>query len=313
MLWGTLIASFGLILPMLLPGRAGLYGSQLITGSAFTFFILAAQKTVGTQSSNAWVREQKVAVYSMGVALGGFFGPIPAGFLGEFFGYERAFLALGLLMLVALFFTQRLPADPAAQVVSATPERRSNPLQVLAYHQFMGRAFLISSLVLLGKDMYVAYFPIYAVDKGLSASVIGIIIGLHNGGGVVMRSLLLPLTRHFGKNRVVIFSILGSGALFLVLPLFQDPILLTLVSLGIGLGLGLGQPLSMSTTIALSPVGKIGETLGLRLSFNRLTQVVTPLGFGGIVLITGLTGTFTVVGAILLLGSLRLSIPDSET
>lgn len=84
-------------------------------------------------------------------------------------------------------------------------------------------------------------------------------------------------------------------------------------SLLIGIGLGLGQPLTISTAIALSPAKKEGEVLGVRLAFHRLTQVVAPLAFGGLVLLTGVPGTFLAVGAVLIACTPRLFIPDAET
>jgi len=88
--------------------------------------------------------------------------------------------------------------------------------------------------------------------------------------------------------------------------------LLTLISLAIGMGLGVGQPLSISTTVTLSPAAKVGEVLGFRLTCNRLTQVVTPLSFGGIAIFTGVMGIFWVIGGILIVGCTRISIPNEQ-
>lgn len=313
LLAGTLFAGLGLALPELMPGRVGLYASQVVTGSASTLFVLAAQRSVGTLSSEAWARERNVAVFSLGVALASLAGPIPAGFIAERLGYGPAFVVMGGVTLTSLLVSFRLPADRPTGPEGRARFPTGNPLRVLSYNPYMGRAFLISSLILMAKDMYVAYFPLYAVSIGLSASAIGIIIGLHNGGGVVMRLVLLPMVEMFGKNRVVISSIALGGVLFLLLPFLQGFVLLTLVSVGIGLALGLGQPLSISTTIALSPRDKLGEVLGVRLGFNRFTQAVVPLGFSGAVLLTGVAGVFAVVGALLCLGATRLRIPDEHS
>ncbi|MFP4326590.1 MAG: MFS transporter [Paracoccaceae bacterium] len=307
---GTLFAGLGLALPELAPGRVGLYASQVVTGSASTLFVLAAQRSVGTLSSEAWARERNVAVFSLGVALASLAGPIPAGFIAERLGHGPAFLALGAVTLLSLPVSLRLSADRPATPAGGAQFPAGNPLRVLTYNPYMGRAFLISSLILMAKDMYVAYFPLYAASLGISAGAIGIIIGLHNGGGVVMRLVLLPMIEMFGKNRVVIVSILLGGLLFVALPFLDGIVLLTLASVGIGLALGLGQPLSISTTIALSPRDKLGEVLGVRLDFNRFTQAAVPLGFGGAVLVTGVAGLFVVVGVLLCLGASRLHIPD---
>jgi predicted MFS family arabinose efflux permease len=309
----TIVAAAGLALPELVPGRAGLYASQVVTGSASTLFILAAQRSVGMIASDSRTRERNVTVFSLGVAMASFAGPIPAGVVGEQLGYAMAFLVMGVFTLLSLAISVRVPPDRPDAPTEPAAVRIGNPLRVLGYNPFMGRAFLISSLILMAKDMYIAYFPIYASTLGLSASAIGLIIGLHNGGGVVTRLVLLPLVERFGKNRVVIWSILAGGLLFLVLPLVTGMFLLTIASVGIGLALGLGQPLSVSTTIALSPSRKLGEVLGVRLGFNRFTQAVVPLCFGGAVLVTGVAGVFAVVGTLLCVGATRLRIPDEHS
>ncbi|PWJ20583.1 MFS transporter [Jannaschia seohaensis] len=313
LLSGTLLAGLGLMLPDLLAGRAGLYASQVVTGSASTLFVLAAQRSIGSQSSDAMSRERNVAVFSLGVALASLAGPVPAGFIAERFSFETAFLLLGGVTLLSLPVCSALAKDRPAPAETGGTRPAGNPLHVLGYNPYMGRAFLISALILMAKDMYIAFFPLYAASAGLSAGAIGLIIGLHNGGGVVMRLALLPLVKAFGKNRVVLSSILLGGMLFLVLPVVEGVVLLTLASLGIGMALGLGQPLSISTTIALSPSDKLGHVLGVRLGFNRLTQAVAPLGFSAALLMTGIAGIFVLVGAVLCLGATRLGIPDEQS
>ncbi|WP_422368673.1 MFS transporter [Pelagibius sp.] len=312
LLASAVIGGAGLIIPHVFPSREGMYLSQLITGSGWTVFILAAQKNIGGMENDAWSREKNVAVFSLGMALGSFFGPLIGGVMGDYIGYDWAFLTLGLIVLIAFFVLLPLPPVGITKVTHVPTPSSSNPLKIFGYHRYMGRAFLISSLILMAKDMYVAYFPLYAYALGVSASWVGIIIAIQNGGGVIMRVFLLPLVKTFGKNKVVVCSILFSGIFFLTIPFSESLVALTLVSLAIGLGLGLGQPLSITTTINLSPPDKVGEVLGFRLSCNRLTQVVTPLMFGGVVLFTGVAGTFWIIGLILTVGCMKLRIPAEE-
>lgn len=306
--FSLVLTAFGLVLPWIMPGRPMLYASQLITGSGFTFHILAAQKTAGDHPNPA-IRERRIAIFSQGVALGGFAGPFLTGFIGQNLGLDWAMLLAAPLPLLGLlvmpFVRTTLPKEDAGQ-----GRARISPTRILGYHPYMGRAFLISSLVLLGKDFYLAYFPVLAEGRGISTAWIGIIIGVHNGGGVIMRLFQIALVERFGKSPTIIASILVSGLFFVALPFGDGIVALTLISLAMGLGLGLGQPLSISTTVNLSPPDKTGEVLGFRLTLNRLTQFVVPIGFAGVVTVSGIAGAFVIVGVTLALGSLRLNIPD---
>lgn len=309
------IGSIGLFIPALMPGREGLYLSQLVAGTGFTAYVLAAQKYVGQNSADLWARERNIAVFAMGVALGSLVGPLVAGVGADFAGFLIAFLFLGAVGLGGLLFLLPLLASDGA-AARAKPKavvgesRGRNPLRIFGYNPYLGRAFLISALILMGKDMYIAYFPLYGIEVGLSATAIGAIIALHNAGGVVMRFFMLPLVRVIGKNRVVVWSVVGSGMFFLLIPLFGDIWVLAALSLAVGLGLGLGQPLAITTTMNLSPPDKVGEVLGFRLMLNRLTQFVAPLGFAGASFVMGVSGTFVILGALMLVGSFRVKIPD---
>ena len=229
-----------------------------------------------------------------------------------------AFAWLAGVSLFALVLLSVLLASDGAAVralprPAPAPAGRRNPLRVFGYNPYLGRAFLIGALILMGKDMYIAYFPLYGIEAGLSATAIGAIIALHNAGGVVMRFFMLPLVRVVGKNRVVIWSVVTSGLFFLLIPVFEDQWYLAAISLAIGLGLGLGQPLAITTTMNLAPPDKVGEVLGFRLMLNRLTQFLAPLGFAGATFLSGASGTFVIIGAVMLAGSLRLKIPaDAE-
>lgn len=314
---GGLVGALGLLLPFAWTGRTGLYISQLISGTGFTVFILAAQNQSGKVAVDTWARERAVAVFSLSVALGSFFGPFLGGFISEYAGYDWGFLMLGMPALAAVGFvfplmkSDRIGNASEAQA-KAEAFKMNNPASILRYHRYMFRAILVSSLILMGKDLFVAYFPLYAISVGISASWIGIIIALHNGGGVVMRYFMLPLVGLIGKNRVIIWSIAFGGIGFMILPLISNVAGLAAISLAIGLGLGLGQPLSITRTINLSPPNKVGEVLGFRLACNRFTQLVTPLAVSGVVLVTGVSGVFVLIGIVLTIGSTRISVPEEH-
>ncbi len=313
---GGVVGAIGLVLPFIAGGRTGLYISQLVAGTGFTIFILAAQNQSGRFATSPWAREQSIAIFSMGVALGSLIGPFIGGFVAQYLGYDWAFLILALPALLSTGFVIPLIAQDktynARQPASAHSASFGNPRKIFGYHRYMFRAFLVSSLILMGKDMFVAYFPLYALSLSISAAWVGVIIGLHNAGGVVMRFFLLPIVRLVGKNKVIILSIAFAGISFLALPFTESVAGLIIVSVAIGLGLGLGQPLSITRTIALSPQSKVGEVLGFRLACNRLTQVLTPLAISGVVVLTGVSGVFVLLGLVLSFGSTRISVPEHE-
>ena len=57
-------------------------------------------------------------------------------------------------------------------------------------------------------------------------------------------------------------------------------------------GIGCCQPITMMLTFTGSAEGRSGEALGLRLTVNHLTRVLTPVIFGSIGSIFGLFAVF---------------------
>ena len=85
--------------------------------------------------------------------------------------------------------------------------------------------------------------------------------------------------------------------------------MLIALSFTLGLGLGVGQPTVMALLHRVSPPGRVGEAVGLRMTLINGTQTVLPTAFGsaGSALSSVLTGSLTVApifwGVALLVGA----------
>jgi MFS family permease len=112
--------------------------------------------------------------------------------------------------------------------------------------------------------------------------MIGVVMAAYAAASFVIRAILPGLVRKLDEDRVLSYSLFLSGGTFLLFPFFQDVYLLSLISFILGLGLGCGQPLSIMLTYNRSPQGRSGEALGMRLTVNKLTQIMIPLVFGSI-------------------------------
>jgi len=110
---------------------------------------------------------------------------------------------------------------------------------------------------------------------------------------------------------------LGAGAfeigiLISVSSVLQNPGILTLVAFLLGLSLGCGQPLSMILTYNRSPDGRAGETLGLRITVNKVIQIGVPLVFGSIGSAFGLIPVFWCNAVLLVTGGYLNQKPDKD-
>lgn len=314
LLISAFISFFSLLIPFLMTNLFGIYLSQIIGGLCQTVFVLSAQSYVGS-SSNSIKREHNIAIFSLGVAAGSFVGPLLGGALSDYIGYVEAFALLGFFCLASACFIPLLTFPPTKSEVEVRQDiellRGNQTLELLKISN-LRKAFLISSLVLLARDIYIAYFPLLAYQMGISATSIGVIVALHTGAGVLVRIFMSRLVVKFGKSEVIVFSIFVAGLLYILIPVTESIIWWGMLSFLLGIGLGIGQPLSISSTIYFSPKNRTGEALGLRLSFNRLTQVLAPVLFGGIAGLLSIASIFWIIGLLLMVGSPKTYINYKE-
>lgn len=284
----VLAASAGLVLIFLFPGLPGIYVSQLVSGLAYALFLVAALEFI-EHCSTPETRDSNVMRLSIGNAVGSFIGPSVGGSLSDLAGYETTFLMLGGVGIAASFLTFFLAREEAKPQVRR--QAGGSALGLLGIPGFR-RAIAISVLVLLGKDMYTAYFPLLGEQFGYSPTLIGVAVSLNALAGIFVRVVLTRMIASFGKAAVLAGSFLLSAVCFAVIPLFPQAALQLVLSFLLGLGLGIGQPLSMSESLAALPKDRLSDGLGLRISFNRASQVASPVLFGGLSAVFGLSGIF---------------------
>ena len=308
LIWSSLFGSVSLMIPVAFPNLSGLFASQILAGLSTTLFVVSAQSYAG-HTDEPSKREQNVMKFSIGAAIGSFVGPLAGGYLADWIGTPRSFFLLGGIALLAVLFSFFLIENgkPIESEREKEKPKLSATLQLLKISN-VRRAFLISSLILLGKDMFTSYFPLLAVEFGLSSTSIGIIVALNALAGIFIRWVMPQLIDRFGRNVVIVGSVVSSGVLFLMLPFFHHDFVLGLLSFLLGMGLGIGQPLSISTTLSSLPQERIAEGLGLRLTANRLTQTTAPFVFGMIAHLFGLSSVFFITGAIIVAGSAKTRI-----
>ncbi|MFB5281213.1 MFS transporter [Peribacillus sp. Hz7] len=303
---GPLIASiiFGILSMLILSifhNLVGVYISQIFSGFAQLVFVLSMQAYSG-QFPKSKLREYYISVFSIAVAAGSFFGPLFSGFLTDLIGYSTAFLTLSFVLagplLLSLFFSEK----KAMSIQEKKNEK--NSFQLLRIPD-LKRAVLVSSVGLLAKDTYIAFFPLFAAENGLSPSAIGGIIALNAGAGMFIRSFLPWVSKRVDRDVIITISIFVSGIMYMLNPLSNHILWLSILSIILGFCTGICQPLSIFATIIALPKERVAEGLGLRLTFNKLTQVVGPLSLGSLSPVFGIAGVFYACGAIILIGSLH--------
>lgn len=295
MIAGTAILACGLIIPYLWPKLPALYISAVLIGIGFIFYNVSAQNLAGALGTPE-ARTRNFSTLGLGYSGGHMVGPLIGGYAIDYYGFPTAYLAYAILMALALIV---LLASRRADTASrAEIGERKSTLQLLQSPR-LRRAIIVSGLVVTGWDLYGFYVPIYGHSIGLSASTIGVILGVFAVASFVVRIVLPLFTRRYGVERVLSIAMFAGAAAFLPFPFIDFVPALLALSFAIGFALGCGQPLTLNIVYNRSPAGRSGEVTGLRLTINNITHIGVPLAAGALGTALGVAPVFWVSGAIL--------------
>ena len=285
---GAAGGGLGMLMPYLFPGMPALFVAAFMNGFAFTFMNVTLQNLVGLQSTPD-EQARNFSNFSLALATANFAGPLIIGFSIDHLGYANACLVIVAISLipVALLVMKRtaLPQTKSKQ------KPAGNLLEALT-KPGVWRVLATSSLVVTGIDMFQFYLPIYAHSIALSASVTGIVLAAFSAAAFVVRLVMPSLLNKMTVEELLAGSFFLGAITFALVPLFHNGWILMLLSFAFGIGMGCCQPITLMLTFSGSTEGRSGEALGLRLTVNHLTRVVTPVVFGAIGSLCGLFAVF---------------------
>ena len=308
MLLGSLALGCGLVLPYLWHGLAALFVSATLIGTLYIFYTVSAQHLIGAFGAGHQ-RTRNYATFSLGVALTALLGPTVTGFLIDSAGHQSTYLVLALFSLgpivFLLFFARGLPR------LAEDGKRSGQRTMDLVRNLPLRRAFIAAGIIETGGELYNFYMPIYGHSIGLSASLIGIVIGTYAVGVLITRLVMTALVRRSSEEAVLCGSLALAAAACVLFPFVTNVYMLAVISFVLGVGLGCCGPLSMVITYNRAPEGRSGEAMGLRQSFNKFTEVLVPLIFGTLGSAFGLGPAFW-MDAVLLGGGALLMKADAQ-
>jgi MFS family permease len=288
--------TIGLALPFALPGLPVLYLSVALFGLSWVFFVVAMQTLVNSVGG-ATARPRNVANFSMSVSIGQLVGPLVTGVAIDQFGFRVTFALLALLPLVPFAAVLLRPGLlPARGPVTEQPGGGS---LALLRDTRLRPAIVSGALVVAAVDLFAVFMPILGHGLGLSATVIGVILGSFALATFVVRFAMPALMRRLGSRTLMTATLLCSALVLAAVPLSARPEVLIALGFLLGLCLGCGQPLSLMMVYNRAPPGRAAEAVGVRFTIVNLTHMAIPLVFGTLGAATGVMAAFWATAALL--------------
>jgi MFS family permease len=295
-------AAAGAALALAFPIFPVLCLAALLTGGATGAATIALQRHVGRAAHDSTQLRQVFSWLAIGPAVSNFIGPFFAGLMidhagsaaGSTEGYRAAFALMAILSLLTWFWVRDTVELPSVIAPAGGPPQRAWDL--LNDPPFR-RLILANWLLASCWDVHTFVVPLLGHERGLSASVIGSILGAFAVAAAAIR-VLMPLVAERLRERVVVAgAMVITAVLFGVYPLLGSALAMGLCSVLLGLALGSVQPMVMSLLHQITPVSRHGEALGLRLMAINASSVLMPMLFGTAGVVIGVGGVFWVVGA----------------
>lgn len=266
---------------------AGLLAACVLLGTGHLGSVVAQQALVANRTERA-AYDRAFGRYTFAASAGQALGP---GLIMLFGGgatipdtsaiFSASAVLAAVLVLTALF----LPG------IGGSAQRATHGgVRELIRRRGLVRALTISCIVLAAVDISLVYLPVLGTERGLSAGAIGLLLALRAGASMVSRFFLGSLSAILGRGRLLTGSVFAAAISMAMLPVDLPLQLLAVAATVMGFGLGVGQPLTMSWLAESSPAGLRGRAMSLRLTGNRLGQVVVPSLAGVVAVGAGAAG-----------------------
>ena len=297
---GAAVIAFGIAVPLAVAGIAGLLIAAALIGLGHIFFHVSIHNLIGAYGSGE-ERTRNFSTFALGASIAAFIGPSLGGFSIDLWGFRPAHMLLAAIALMPAVVLLAFPRVVPPRGAPSKPEAGAGSLALLA-DPALRRTLIMSGVTLTGIELFTFYFPVYGRSIGLSASAIGMVMSCYAVAAFLVRMGMPRATRRIGEVGVLTASLFIAGTVYLLVPLVSQAPLLALIAFLLGIGLGCAQPLTIILTYNHAPAGRSGEALGMRLTVNKLTQIVVPLAFGAMGSAFGLIPVFWANGAFLLTG-----------
>ncbi|KPP91339.1 MAG: Arabinose efflux permease [Rhodobacteraceae bacterium HLUCCA08] len=313
--WGSWFLLAALACMVFADGLLLLALSQVLLGACIVIMASSFQVLVAKGSRDS--RNEAIKRYSMWMSAGGMMGPLIGGAIASTQaipadGYRAAFLAstaaTAVFMLVLAVVAARYPHPRQDEVEISARDVFSLKGVTGSYRSGLDLAHLrpvqfgliATFLIMFIQALYMSFLPLYLDQNGFSTMLIAITISLKGLAGMVSRYGLTLLTRRFALEQILMAAGLISALCVVLTPLaVTTPATMLILAAILGGAVGVNLPVSIMVMVDAVGDGQRGKLMGLRLLSNRVSQILSPLMFGALGGLFGLTAAFLSAGAML--------------
>ena len=291
----VLIASLGLGLSVLWPYFWVLCVSAMMVGGASGLAVIVLQRHAGRLAHGPTELREVFSWLAIGPSLSNFVGPLLVGVLIDRVSFQAAFLAMATLPWLAWWLVRQVDRMPTIP----SPDQALAPSSWAMFREpAFCRLMLINWVLSSCWDVHTFLVPVIGHERGLSATVIGAILGSFAVAATLIRLVMPWMASRLQEGRVVGSAMIATSVLFMLYPLAHSAWLMAGLSVLLGFALGSVQPMIMSTLHQITPHAQHGQALALRSMAINASSVLMPLLFGTVGTLVGVGVVFWAVAGV---------------
>ena len=294
---GALLMAVGCLIPSVVDGLAVLYPSVILIGTGFMAIHVSSQHAVGAMSVTT-TRSSNFSWLALGYSISSFSGPVIAGFVIDHARYSASFAVLGGFTLAALGLMLNGSLSKVKLLPHEDDQKPGSAFELLRDPD-MRRIYLIGILLGSAWDLFSFIMPIHGSHLGFSASTIGLILGCFACATFTIRLAMHWISRHYSEWQVLTTALSLAVICYALFPFMKSPWSIMVVTAMLGLALGSSQPNVLALLHHVSPPGRAGEAVGIRITIGNACQVALPLAFGAAGATLGMFSVFWGMGAMI--------------
>jgi MFS family permease len=263
-------------------------------------FCMASHQMISVRCAGPISRESVFGYHMIFIAIGQGLGPMLLGLLGgdaKIPPTELLFtiaLAGACLSQVVAFGLKRQPRGP-----EDTKERPKVSVGALLADRSLTMVLFASVVTVTAFELLIVYLPLLGAERHIETRDVGILLAVRSIVSIVSRLFYSRLLMTVGRKRLLVSCMfVGAGAFTLMgLPVSLPVMYVAIVAMGFGLGIG--ATLSFSEVVMLAPREARATALSLRLTGNRIGQLLVPVLASLLAEATGIGGILIIIAGLL--------------
>lgn len=268
--------------------------AALLTGGATGSAVIALQRHVGRAAAGPTQLKQAFSWLAIGPAFSNFLGPFAAGLVIDHAGFRAAFALMAVFPIVCWLWIRTAHETPISEEQRRKPHERAWDLW---REPMFRRLILVNWFLSSAWDVHTFVVPVLGHERGLSASVIGTILGLFAFAAAAIRVVLPVLAARVREWALIATAMIATTVIYAIYPFMHVALTMGLCSVLLGFALGMVQPMVMSMLHQITPEHRHGEAVGMRMLVINASSVAMPMLFGTAGALVGVGAVFWTVAA----------------